>query len=328
MYKPKLNIFQTQKAIADVKKTFQYVIENELNLKRVSAPLFVDPLSGLNDNLAENQEAVKFYANDLNKELEIVQSLAKWKRLALKKYGFKNHTGLYTDMNAIRKNEILDATHSLYVDQWDWEYIISHTDYNLHYLKDFINRFYKCIYATEQSINLIHSELKNKLPKKLFFITTHDLLIMYPKLSPKQREYEIVKEHKAVFIAKIGQILDTKKTVHDLRAPDYDNWELNGDLFVYHEPNNIALELMSMGIRVDKEALINQTKLDFNKLEDYNPYYQMILKDELPLTIGGGIGQSRLCMFLLEKVHIGEVQVSVWSEAEILELKKKNIFIL
>lgn len=327
MYHSKLDVFQTQKAIEDIKKTFQYVIEKELNLKRISAPLFVASDSGLNDHLADNFKGVSFYAPFLKQELEIVQSLAKWKRIALKKYDFHMHTGLYTDMNAIRRFEKPDFIHSIYVDQWDWESVISKLDYNEEYLIKFIKAFYQCLYVTEVSINLIYPQLKKKLPEHPFIITSQALLDLYPNVDAKQREYLITKEHKAVFILKIGDTL-SDDTVHDLRAPDYDNWSLNCDLLVYHEPNDIALELMSMGIRVDDQSLLKQMQKTKDELSQENAYYKGILNNELPLSIGGGIGQSRLSMFLLEKVHIGEVQVSVWDPEEIEKLAKDNIFIL
>lgn len=327
-YIPKINILETQSAIESIKSTFQLLLGKELNMVRVTAPLILDSKDNLNDNLASESSPVRFKPKKLKKEVEIVQSLAKWKRIALKKYGFKMHSGIFTDMNAIRPNDDIDYSHSLYVDQWDWEYIIKKEEISIDFLIEFIRKFYKVLLITEKFINAMYRQLSSKLPNDLFIINAKELYQMYPNLTPKEREFKIVKEHKAVFIIGIGGPLDENIPPHDIRALDYDNINLNGDLIVYNNIQDNALELMSMGIRVDKEALIKQKKIDINNAKDLCKYYKMILNEELPFTIGGGLGQSRFCMFLLEKMHIGEVQVSVWDDDEIENLKKDNINLL
>lgn len=323
-YIPKISIKDTQFAIEDIKNYFQKLIKKSLKLTRVTAPLFLDAKLEVNDNLTGVEPSVKFHPKHLNKELEIVQSLAKWKRIALKKYEFKKNEGIYTDMNAIRANEVTDYCHSIYVDQWDWELVISKHNYNLNFLYKIVEKFYKCLLKLEKKINSTYLDLTKKLPKKIYFITSKELYDLYPNVSSKERENLIAKEHKAVFISQIGDYIENTSERHDLRAKDYDNWSLNGDLIVYHEQSNKALELMSLGIRVDADSLIKQANLNVNEKENLPLYYQMILNNQLPLTIGGGLGQSRLCMFLLEKEHIGEVQVSVWTDLE----TENNKFIL
>lgn len=322
-YHSTLDIVETQKAIKLIKNNFEINLAHELSLARVSAPLFVDPRTGLNDNLSGKEKAVSF--NLLNgQELEIVQSLAKWKRYALKKY---NLSGLYTDMNAIRPNEELDNLHSLYVDQWDWEKVISKEDRNINYLKETVRHIYKAFLKTEEYISSLYKELKHNLPSDIKFFTTQELLDKYPNLSPKERENAITEEYKAVFIIGIGRAL-SDGSIHDTRAADYDDWNLNGDILVWHETLKVALEISSMGIRVDKASLMSQTAL---KREEYKleyDYHKQILNDELPLTIGGGIGQSRLCLYFLNKAHIGEVQSSFWDKDDIEEFKKFNIILL
>lgn len=327
-YIPKINVLETQTAIESIKNTFQLLLCKELNMVRVSAPIILDSNINLNDNLASNSDPVRFKPKNLNKNVEIVQSLAKWKRMALKKYGFKTHTGIFTDMNAIRPDDDIDYCHSLYVDQWDWEYIIEKEEINIDFLKEFIRKFYKVLLITEKFINAMYKQLNSKLPNDLYIITAKDLYKMYPNLEPGEREKQIVKEHKAVFIIGIGAELGDGVPPHDIRALDYDNIELNGDLIVYNEIHDHALELMSMGIRVDKDSLIKQKKIDITNKNALCDYYQMILDNELPFTIGGGLGQSRFCMFLLEKMHIGEVQVSVWDDEEVEKLKENNINLL
>ncbi|MDE6289210.1 MAG: aspartate--ammonia ligase, partial [Ureaplasma sp.] len=231
---------------------------------------------------------------------------------------------LYTDMNAIRADEDVDFSHSIYVDQWDWEIVISKHNYNIHFLHKIVEKFYKCLLKLEKRVNNTYLNLNKKLPKELHFITSEELYNLYPNVSAKERENIIAKKYKAVFISQIGGIIPNTNEKHDSRAKDYDNWKLNGDLIVYHEPTNTALELMSLGIRVDDKALIEQAEINLNEINNLPAYYQMILNKELPLTIGGGLGQSRLCMFLLEKEHIGEVQVSVWPDKQ----TKENEFIL
>jgi aspartate--ammonia ligase len=299
------------------------LLSKELDLMRVTAPLFVDPLTGLNDNLSGKENAVSFKIPS-NKDLEIVQSLAKWKRYALNKY---NADGIYTDMNAIRMHEDLDNIHSIYVDQWDWEKRITVNDRNISYLKEIVNKIYEVLKTTQKVIHDKFPALNNVLPDKIHYITSSELEDLYPDLSRKEREYEITKKYGAVFLIGIGNKLKDGIS-HDSRASDYDDWNLNGDLLVYYSTLDIALELSSMGIRVDKEALLHQLK---EKKEEFKldlPYHKEVLENTLPLTIGGGIGQSRICMYLLNKAHIGEVQVSYWNKEDIELFKRNNIHLL
>lgn len=320
-YKSKLTLYETQTAIGFIKDVFQKHLAVNLNLKRVSAPLFVLKESGLNDGLS-GEEAVSFSILNLNKEGEIVHSLAKWKRMALYKYDFHIGNGLYADMNAIRKEEVLDNLHSVYVDQWDWEKVITKEDRNVDYLKKSVIDIVDAIYKTSVEVINKYKDLSFLVPNKVFFIDSEELLKLYPTLEPKEREYEIVKKHKVVFIKRIGYPLSNNKP-HDSRAPDYDDWSLNGDLLYYHEVLDVAMEISSMGIRVDENSLIKQLALT-NKLEDLKYEYHALIKNKiLPLTIGGGIGQSRLCMLLLEKAHIGEVQSSIWDEETLISCKDK-----
>ncbi|MCR5787218.1 MAG: aspartate--ammonia ligase [Acholeplasmatales bacterium] len=325
-YQPTLNAYQTQEAIKFVRDNFEKKLCKRLNLTRVSAPLFVFPSSGLNDNLNGVERRVNFDIKNVNEEVEIVQSLAKWKRYALHKYGFVPGTGLYTNMNAIRRDEDLDSMHSAYVDQWDWEKVIDRKDRTIEYLKDTVRKIYLSIKSLAHLVEVKYQIFHN-LPRDVFFITTKELEQMYPSLDPNMREYEIVKKHKAVFLMQIGDALSNGKP-HDGRAPDYDDWSLNGDLLVYYDVLDIAFELSSMGIRVDEKSLVSQLKKhnDLDKLT--NPYCQSVVNNVLPLTIGGGIGQSRLCMFMLKKAHIGEVQASVWPREDLEILKKHNIYLL
>ncbi|WP_330463689.1 aspartate--ammonia ligase [Metamycoplasma gateae] len=308
----KLSLKETQFAIEKLKDIFSNQLRKRLNLTRVSAPLFLSTTSGLNDGLS-GEQAVTFRPKNINEDLEIVHSLAKWKRDALSRYNFSLYEGIYTDMNAIRQQEDIDLTHSFYVDQWDWELIISKDDRNISFLKSVVKKIYKCLKNTEKTINRIYSSLKNKLPKNITFISSKELYKTFPNLNPEQRELEIVKKYKAVFIYQIGNELPDG-IPHSKRAKDYDDWNLNGDIVVYDEINDIALELSSMGIRVDNISLEKQYNLKKEEIEKISPYHKNIINDKLPLTIGGGIGQSRIAMFLLEKNHIGEVQVSVWDE--------------
>ncbi len=293
----------------------------------MSAPLFVFPETGLNDNLNGHERAVRFDIYDLNREVEIVQSLAKWKRMALSKYGFKEGTGLYTDMNAIRREEKLDALHSVYVDQWDWEKIINKDERTFSYLKETVNKIYKVILKLSKELGKKYPELKRELPEKIFFISTTELEKKYPDLSRKERENAVAKEYGAVFLHKIGWDLKDGKP-HDGRAADYDDWKLNGDILLWYESLGTAFEISSMGIRVDGVSLLKQLKKkgELSKLD--NPYCKDVLEGNLPLTIGGGIGQSRLCMFFLNKMHIGEVQASVWSEETVKNNLEKGITLL
>ena len=323
-YQSILNLVDTQKAIKLVKDTFESELAKELKLMRVSAPLFVEPSTGLNDNLSGYEKAVNFVVNQNDKDLEIVQSLAKWKRYALNKYDID---GLYTDMNAIRRFEELDNLHSLYVDQWDWERRLTLEQRNVRTLKSVVKKIYKAFIKTYNKLVKQFPELENNFSKEVTFITTKELEKLYPNLSRKERENEICKKYGTVFLMQIGNKLKDGQP-HDARAADYDDWKLNGDILLWYEPLQIAFELSSMGIRVDKDSLVKQLKA---KKEEYKlemPYHQSILNETLPLSIGGGIGQSRLCMFLLKKVHIGEVQSSYWPEEDIQAFKKINVNLL
>lgn len=322
-YKSKLSLIETQDAIVDIKNFFQSRLSEVLGLKRISAPMFVDPNTGLNDNLSGVERAVSFKICD-GTELEIVQSLAKWKRYALKDYGI---TGLFTDMNAIRKNEYPDNIHSIYVDQWDWEKVISKEERNLEFLKHTVNDIYSALKKTSNFIQEKYPSLTRKLADEVYFISSEDLLKMYPSMSSKEREREITKKYGSVFIIGVGAMLSNGEP-HDLRASDYDDWDLNGDLLLYDDILDIAFELTSMGIRVNETSLAKQISIKHEEFKLPMPYHQAILNNELPLTIGGGIGQSRLCMYLLEKAHIGEVQSSYWPEKDKEELEKFGIKVL
>ena len=323
-YKSVLDLVDTQIAIKLIKDTFEKELAKDLGLMRVSAPLFVEPNTGLNDNLNGFEQPVGFVVNENGQELEIVQSLAKWKRYALKKYDI---SGLYTDMNAIRRFEDLDNMHSLYVDQWDWEKKLVREERNVRTLKRVVKKIYKTFLKTYRLLVKRYPELINELPKDITFVTTKELEKRYPNLSRKERENAIAKEYGAVFLMQIGNKLKDGKP-HDGRAADYDDWKLNGDILLWYEPLQIAFELSSMGIRVNKESLLKQLKIkgEMNKVN--LPYHQQIINDELPLSIGGGIGQSRLCMYLLKKIHIGEVQSSYWPEEDVEEFKKHNVHLL
>lgn len=326
-YKPLLDLLETEKAIKYVKDNFERILGKDLNLTRVSAPLFVIPESGLNDNLNGYERAVKFDIKTINKDVEIVQSLAKWKRMALKKYNFPQEAGLYTDMNAIRRDEDLDSIHSVYVDQWDWEKIISKEERKFSYLKKTVKTIYNVFKKVSSLVTKKYPILTFDLPKDIYFISTKDLEKEYPNLSRKERENTVCKEYKAVFIYQIGWPLKDGLP-HDGRAADYDDWKLNGDILLWYEPLQIGLELSSMGIRVDEESLVKQVKYKHEEYKLTNPYCVDLLNKNLPYTIGGGIGQSRICMFFLKKAHIGEVQSSVWGDEDITDLEKKNIHLL
>lgn len=311
-YRPALSLHDTQIAIKTVKDFFQATLAQQLNLQRVSAPLFVTPESGLNDNLNGIERPVSFGVKELNdRQVEIVQSLAKWKRMALAQYGFSMHEGLYTDMNAVRRDEITDNIHSIYVDQWDWEKIIAKEERSFETLRDTVRRIYSALKKTEKYMAVQYDYIEEILPKDIYFITSQDLLDRYPALSAREREYAITKEKGAVFISQIGSKLSNGEK-HDGRAPDYDDWSLNGDILVYYPVLDIALELSSMGIRVDEDSLAAQLKEAGCPERAELPFQKAILNRELPYTIGGGIGQSRICMFFLRKAHIGEIQVSIW----------------
>lgn len=327
-YHSELNLHDTQIAIKTVKDFFQNLLSQRLNLSRVSAPLFVDPDSGLNDNLNGVERPVTFDIKEQNgREAEVVQSLAKWKRYALKKYGFSYGEGLYTDMNAIRRDEITDNIHSIFVDQWDWEKIIKKDERTIATLMDTVKVVYKCLRKTEKYMAIQYDYIEEILPHDIFFVTTQELADMFPDNTPKEREYYIAKAKGAVCIMQIGDVLENGER-HDGRAPDYDDWSLNADIVVYYPVLDIALELSSMGIRVDKKALLSQLKKAGCEDRKDLPFQKAIINEELPYTIGGGIGQSRICMFFLRKAHIGEVQVSVWPQEDIDYAKSRGVIIL
>ncbi|MBQ8150369.1 MAG: aspartate--ammonia ligase [Clostridia bacterium] len=310
-YEPKLSLYETQAAISLIKRTFQDHLSMALNLKRVSAPLFVDPATGLNDDLNGVERPVSFDIPAAGMNAEVVHSLAKWKRMALYRYDIHPGKGIYTDMNAIRRDEELDNLHSIYVDQWDWERVITREMRTEQFLKSTVRDIVQCISDASLIVNGRYPKLRTQLPHQVTFITSEELLQRYPDKTPKEREYLITKECSVVFIMQIGHKLSDGKP-HDGRAPDYDDWNLNGDLFYYCPVLDCALEISSMGIRVDSETLDQQLTLAGCDHRRSLTYHKMLLSGELPLTIGGGIGQSRLCMLLLGKAHIGEVQSSIW----------------
>ena len=313
-YKSELSLYDTQVAIKTVKDFFQKALAEQLYLLRVSAPLFVTPESGLNDNLNGVERPVTFGIREQNERpAEIVHSLAKWKRYALKQYGFHIGEGLYTDMSAIRRDEDTDNIHSIYVDQWDWEKILLKEDRNVDYLKDTVRKVYKALKKTEKYMAIQYDYIEEILPKDIFFITTQELADLYPDKSPKEREDLIAQEKGAVFLMEIGDKLADGEP-HDGRAPDYDDWHLNGDILVWYPVLGHALELSSMGIRVDEDSLARQLKAADCEERAELPFQKAILEKKLPYTVGGGIGQSRICMFYLRKAHIGEVQVSIWPD--------------
>lgn len=322
-YESALSLHETQIAIKTVKDCFQDLLAERLNLLRVSAPLFVTPESGLNDNLNGVERPVRFdIADQPGRTAEVVQSLAKWKRYALKKYGFHHGEGLYTDMSAIRRDEITDNTHSIYVDQWDWEKVIDPDERNMETLEDVVRDVYRVLRKTEKYMTICYDYIEEILPKDIFFVTTSELEEMFPDNTPKEREYFIAKAKGAVCIEQIGdELLDGKP--HDGRAPDYDDWKLNADILVYYPVLDIALELSSMGIRVNADSLREQLKKAGCEERAELPFQKAILNNKLPCSIGGGIGQSRICMFFLRKAHIGEVQCSLWPD-DVAETCEKN----
>ena len=326
-YRMPLSNNELQRAIELIHQEFQHSLCVRLNLHRVSAPLFVDGKTGLNDDLNGVERPVTFDIPDVGTDGQVVHSLAKWKRLALKRYEFPAGTGLYTNMNAIRRDEVVDNLHSIYVDQWDWEKVIDESTRNEAYLKDTVRRIVSAICGTLDELKWQFSSLDTDLCRDVFFLTAQELEDMYPQLTPKEREGIITKKHKTVFIQQIGGKLKSGKP-HDGRAPDYDDWSLNGDLLFWHEPLQCALEISSMGIRVDPESLDKQLSLAGCDSRRELPFHKMLLNGELPLTIGGGIGQSRLCMLLLGKAHIGEVQASLWDEETKRLCKEAGIVLL
>lgn len=326
-YKAKLGVLETQAAIRLLRHKFEDELCAALDLSRVSAPLFVKKGTGINDDLNGVERPVSFDILETGEQVEIVHSLAKWKRLALYKYNFPVDKGLYTDMNAIRRDEICDNLHSLYVDQWDWEKVISKEERNVDYLKSTVKSIYGAILKTAKFIEEKYPELKSFLSEDISFITTQELEDRYPELTAKQRETAIAKEYGAVFIMQIGGRLKSGKK-HDGRAPDYDDWKLNGDIVVYDPILESAFEISSMGIRVDKQSLLEQLKIENAEDRLQLEFHKLLAEEKLPLTIGGGIGQSRLCMLLLQKAHIGEVHSSVWPESEIKRCKDLGIELL
>lgn len=328
-YDPKLSIRETQEAIRYIRETFQDEFGKEMGLNRVSAPMYVEKSSGINDNLNGYEKPVSFTMKDMPGEtIEVVHSLAKWKRMALKKYGFGLHEGLYTNMNAIRKDEDLDNFHSSYVDQWDWEKVISKDERNEKTLKETVELIFKVVKHMEHEVWYKFPNAVYHLPDKIHFITSQELEDKYPELEDaKDRENAICKELGCVFVMQIGDVLKSGKR-HDGRAPDYDDWKLNGDILFWYEPLQCALELSSMGIRVDEDSMVEQLKKTGDEDRLKLQYHKMILNKELPYTIGGGIGQSRLCMLLLGKAHVGEVQASIWPDEMLKKCEENGIHIL
>jgi aspartate--ammonia ligase len=326
-YHNKLSLLETEKAIKFIKDGFQKKLANALNLTRVSAPLFVFQNTGLNDDLNGVERKVEFSAKDLNGNIQVVQSLAKWKRNALHNYGFSVGEGIYTDMNAIRRDEDLDNLHSIYVDQWDWEKVIRKEDRNLDYLFDTVKAIYHAVVEEEREVNAKYDCLSEKLPDEITFISTEELEEKYPTLSRKERENKITQEHHAVFLYHIGWPLKDGLP-HDGRAADYDDWNLNGDILLYNPVLHRAFEISSMGIRVDAKSIQEQLKFKHDEVKLFSPYTQNIIMNVLPLSIGGGIGQSRLCMYFLEKAHIGEVHPSLWSDEDKKKAEELDIHLL
>ena len=326
VYHPIFSGMEAQKAIKLIKDTFERKLAEQLNLIRVSAPLMVPSDTGVNDMLNGYERPVEFEVKETHRNLQIVQSLAKWKRIALKRYGFEIGAGLYTDMNAIRRDEETDNIHSIYVDQWDWEKIIRKEDRTIEYLKKTVEDIYEAFKLTEEVLINAYPEkkLERTLPDKMSFITSQELENLYPDKTPKEREHLIAKEKGVVFVSQIGKKLKSGIS-HDGRSPDYDDWELNGDILFWYEPLKISLELSSMGIRVDKKSLEKQLKEANAEDRKKLMYHKMLLNDELPLTIGGGLGQSRICMYFMKTAHIGEVQSSVWPEEMVQEFRRKGI---
>ena len=326
-YKSILSIYDTQKAISLLKRLFEDRLGALLNLYRVSAPLFVEESSGLNDNLNGYERPVNFDIPDVGAEAQVVHSLAKWKRLALKRYQFNVGKGLFTDMNAIRRDEEVDNLHSVYVDQWDWEKVIAREDRNTDYLKRTVRDIVGAVCETNDALGVAFPSLHTKLERDVFFITTQELEDMYPDKTPKERENEILRQHHTVFLMQIGGKLKSGKP-HDGRAPDYDDWDLNGDILMWNPVLQCAFEISSMGIRVDESSLDRQLTLAGCDDRRSLPFHKMLLNGELPLTMGGGIGQSRLCMLMIGACHIGEVQSSIWDRATTDACRDAGILLL
>ena len=326
-YRAVLSLYETQTAIGVIHRSFEDNLARALNLKRASAPLFVEPHTGLNDDLNGVERPVEFDAKDTEKRIQIVQSLSKWKRMALHNYSFPAGEGLYTDMNAVRRDEEMDNLHSIYVDQWDWEKVIDRDSRSEEYLKKTVTAIVNAICDTADTIKKMFPALKLNLSRNVHFITAQQLEDKYPNLTPKERENAFLKENKTAFIMQIGVVLKSGKK-HDGRAPDYDDWSLNGDIIFWDDVLGCAMEISSMGIRVDEKSLDEQlTKSGCDNRRNML-YHKMLLDGKLPLTIGGGIGQSRMCMLILQKAHIGEVQVSVWDEKTVAGCKAAGIVLL
>ena len=327
-YSPVIDLMESQRAIKKVKDFFQQELAYGLNLRRVTAPLFVTPESGLNDNLNGVERTVSFTLKDIDEQkVEVVQSLAKWKRMALGKYGIQPGNGIYTDMNAIRRDEEFDNLHSAYVDQWDWEKVITREQRTDAYLEETVVTIYNALKNLGDYVNRLYRDIQTELPNEIYFVTTQELEDRYPDLTPKQREDAITEEKRAVFIKKIGGKLNSGER-HDGRAPDYDDWELNGDIVLWNDILGCSFEISSMGIRVDEEAMERQLTLASALDRKELAFHKAILNRELPYSVGGGIGQSRLCMYFLRKAHIGEVQVSVWPEDMVETCRNNNIHLL
>ncbi|MDD5874739.1 MAG: aspartate--ammonia ligase [Eubacteriales bacterium] len=327
-YQSALDERETQRAIKKVKDYFQQELAYGLQLRRVTAPLFVIPETGLNDTLNGYERRVEFTIKDMDEtRVEVVQSLAKWKRMALGKYGVEPGRGLYTDMNAIRRDEELDNLHSIYVDQWDWEKVITKEQRTEEYLEETVNTIYHAMKNLGDYVNRLYRDIQVEIPNEITFITTQELEDAYPDKTPKEREDIVAEKYGAVFIKKIGGVLASGEK-HDGRAPDYDDWELNGDIILWNDVLKQAFEISSMGIRVDAESMRRQLEIDGKTDRLEMPFHKGVIDGTIPLSIGGGIGQSRLCMFFLKKAHIGEVQVSVWPDDMIEECAENDIFLL
>lgn len=326
-YRSKLDIMQTEIAIKLIKDTFERELALALDLVRVSAPLFVRPESGLNDDLNGTERPVSFDILAMGADVQIVHSLAKWKRLALKKYGFGCGSGLYTDMNAIRRDEELDNLHSVYVDQWDWEMVISPAQRTTDFLQETVRAIVKALRKTQKKLCDSFPILTGVVPEQIHFVTSQQLEDKYPDLTPKQREDAVCKEHGLVFLMQIGGVLKSGSP-HDGRAPDYDDWNLNGDILLWYPPLGRAVEITSMGIRVDAPTLEDQLEKSGKQERKELLFHKMLLEGKLPLTMGGGIGQSRICMLLLEKIHIGEVHASVWPDEMVAACEKHHVHLL
>ena len=326
-YKTPLSTYEMQRAIEFIKSNFQVNLGQALNLRRVSAPLFVEENSGLNDNLNGVERPVSFDIPDVGATGQVVHSLAKWKRLALKRYDFKPGKGLFTDMNAIRRDEEVDNLHSVYVDQWDWEKIISREDRNEAYLKATVRAIVAAVCETSDALNVAFPSLRIKLDREVYFVTTQELEDRWPDKTPKEREHAICAEHHTVFLMQIGGKLRSGEK-HDGRAPDYDDWTLNGDILMWNPILERSFEISSMGIRVDEESMARQLKLAGCEERAELPFHKMLLNGELPQTIGGGIGQSRLCMLMIGNCHIGEVQASIWDAETMKQCEEAGIILL